>query len=226
MRIHDITVPLSADTPVYPGDTAVIVSPWTSIADGDLANVSHLTLCSHSGTHLDAPRHFSDQGLAVDEIPLSLLVGPARVVEVLGVKAIGRDELHRLPVAGVERLLLKTDNSQLWTDGEFKAEFAALTVDGVRYLLEAGVKLVGIDYLSVESMEGDGAVHRLLLENGVPILEGINLAEVPPGEYELLCLPMKLKGGDGAPVRALLRGEQAGGGTNDFDPHTSKWPLA
>jgi len=226
MRIYDITVPLSADTPVYPGDPAVAISPWTSIAAGDLANVSQLTLCSHSGTHLDAPRHFSDQGMPVDEIPPALLVGTARVVEVLGVKAIGRQDLHRLPVAGVERLLLKTDNSELWQEEGFKQNFAALTAEGVRYLLESGVKLVGVDYLSVESVDGDGEVHRLLLDNGVPILEGVNLAGVPPGEYELICLPMKIKGGDGAPVRALLRGEKAGGGANAFDPHTSKWPLA
>lgn len=224
MRIYDITMPLSAELPVYPGDFPVAIAPWTRIADGEAANVSRITLCTHSGTHLDPPRHFSDQGLTVDEIPLGLLIGKALVLEILGVPVIGRKELEHLPVRGVERLLLKTNNSQLWEKSEFSAEFAALSVDGARYLLEVGVKLVGIDYLSVESVEGDGAVHRTLLDNGVLILEGLNLAEVGPGEYELICLPLKIKGGDGAPVRALLRGG-AGAGLS-FDPHTTKWPLS
>ncbi|HEY5513605.1 MAG TPA: cyclase family protein [Geomonas sp.] len=224
MRIYDITMPLSAELPVYPGDFPVVVAPWTRIADGDSANVSRLTLCTHSGTHLDPPRHFSDQGLSVDDIPLGLLIGKALVLEILGVPAIGRRELERLPVKGVERLLLKTDNSELWKKSEFSPDFAALSVEGAGYLLEAGVKLVGVDYLSVESVEGDGEVHRTLLANGVLILEGLNLADVEPGEYELICLPLKIKDGDGAPVRALLRG--GAGAELSFDPHTTKWPLA
>ena len=226
MRIHDITMPLSADLPSYPGDPPIEISPWISLAEGDAANVSRITLCSHCGTHLDPPRHYSDKGLSVDEIPLERLIGRALVVEIPGVTAIGREELSRLRIRGVERLLLKTDNSQLWQEREFVPEFAFLSLDGARYLLEAGVKLVGIDYLSVESVEGDGEVHRMLLDNGVLILEGINLADVSPGEYELICLPLKIKGGDGAPVRALLRGGVERGGEPGFDPHTSKWPLA
>ena len=226
MRIHDITMPLSAELPVYPGDSPVVITPWLSIACGDPANVSRVTLCSHSGTHLDPPRHFSDSGMSVDEIPLERLIGKARVVEILGVTMIGRDELRRLPIKGVERLLLKTDSSGLWKQSEFKQDFSALSVDGARYLLESGVKLVGIDYLSVEHVEGDGEVHRMLLDNDVLILEGINLADVAPGEYELICLPLKIKGGDGAPVRALLRGGAEAGREPAFDPHTTKWPLA
>lgn len=226
MRIHDITMPLSADLPVYPGDPPVVIVPWIRIADGDPANVSRITLCSHSGTHLDAPRHFSDSGIPVDEIPLDLLIGKALVVEIPAVKVIGRKELERLRMKGVERLLLKTDNSELWKETQFNAEFAALSVEGARFLLEAGVKLIGIDYLSVESIEGDGEVHKMLLDNGVVVLEGVNLADVVPGEYELICLPLKIKGGDGAPVRALLRGGGEEKTAADFDPHTTKWPLA
>ena len=206
MRIHDITMPLSAELPFYPGDFPVAIAPWARIADGDSANVSRLTLCTHSGTHIDPPRHFNDQGLPVDEIPLGLLIGKALVVQISGVPLIGRKELERLPIRGFERLLLKTNNSGLWQEREFRHDFAALAQDGAEYLLEVGVRLVGIDYLSIESVAGDGGVHRTLLDNGILIVEGLNLADVEPGEYELICLPLKIKGGDGAPVRALLRG--------------------
>jgi arylformamidase len=226
MRIHDITVPLSAELPVYPGDPSVVIAPWCSIAEGDSANVSRLTLSSHSGTHLDPPRHFSDSGTTVDQIPLELLIGKALVVEIADASVIGPRELSRLPVKGVERLLLKTRNSELWKEQAFRKDFAALSVDGARFLLETGVKLIGIDYLSVESVEGDGQVHRLLLDNGILVLEGINLAEVAPGEYELICLPLKIKDGDGAPVRAILRGGPEPGDRQGFDPHSTKWPLA
>lgn len=226
MRIHDITVPLSAELPVYPGDPPVVIAPCLSIADGDLANVSRVTLCSHSGTHIDPPRHFSDGGSSVDQIPLERLIGRAQVVEIRGVAMIGRKELSRFHLEGIERLLLKTDNSELWSESEFRQDFTALTVDGARFLLESGVKLVGIDYLSVESVEGNGEVHRMLLDNDVLILEGINLADVSPGEYELICLPLKIKDGDGAPVRALLRGGVEPSAEPGFDPHTTKWPLA
>ena len=226
MRIHDITMPLSAELPVYPGDPPVEVAPCLSIACGDLANVSRVTLCSHSGTHIDPPRHFSDAGSSVDQIPLERLLGRAQVVEIRGVGMIGREELSRFHLKGIERLLLKTDNSQLWGKSEFQQDFTALALDGARFLLESGVKLVGIDYLSVESVEGNGEVHRMLLDNDVLILEGINLAEVSPGEYELICLPLKIKNGDGAPVRALLRGGVEPGAEPGFDPHSTKWPLA
>jgi len=226
MRIHDITMPLSGELPVYPGDCGVTIAPWSRIALGDEANVSQLSLCSHSGTHLDPPRHFNDQGLTADEIPLELLMGKALVVEIPDRQAIGPSELAALPLAGVERLLLKTGNSRLWDRKAFSKDYAALSPEGARFLLEAGVKLVGIDYLSIESFDGDGSVHRTLLDNGVLILEGLNLAEVEPGEYELICLPLKVKGGDGAPVRAILRGGAGPGAGHEFHPHSTKWPLA
>ena len=226
MRYYDITVPLSADLPVYPGDPQFALDPALRLAHGDCANVSRITLCTHSGTHLDPPRHFSDRGMTVDQVPPERLIGKALVVEITGVAEIGRKDLERLRIKGVERLLLKTDNSELWKTHGFVHDYAALSVDGARFLLEAGVKLVGIDYLSVESVEGDGEIHRLLLDNGVLILEGITLADVTPGEYELICLPLKIKDGDGAPVRALLRTAIEQHAEPGFDPHTSRWPLA
>ena len=226
MRIHDITMPLSAELPVYPDDPPFVIMPVSSVSGGDAANLSKISLSTHTGTHIDPPRHFIKNGTPVDELPLELLIGRALVVEVSGVKEIGRHELDRLRVRGAERLFFKTDNSKLWKQAGFVRDYTALSVEGARYLLEAGVKLIGIDYLSIERFDGNGEVHRLLLENGVPILEGLNLVDVAPGEYELICLPLKIKGGDGAPVRAVLRGGVAPQAEPGFDPHTTKWPLA
>jgi arylformamidase len=204
----------------------VHIEPVTALARGDAANVSRLTLSSHSGTHLDSPRHFSDSGISVDDLPLALLMGDALVAEVPGVKAIGRAELVRLPLKKEERLLLKTDNSRLWNLPGFHEGYAHLTPDGARYLVEKGIRLVGIDYLSVERFDGNGEVHRHLLGNGVILLEAVNLDGVPAGHYELICLPLKIRGGDGAPVRAVLRGKVHPGPEAEFDPHTTRWPLS
>lgn len=226
MRIHDITVALSPELPAYPGDPAVTVAPWHRIAKGDSANLSLITLGSHSGTHIDPPRHFNDSGITVDEIPLDLLIGNATVVEITGTREIGPKELEPLHLKGVERLLIKTDNSEFWNGREFRSDYAALTEEGAHYLHHEKVKLVAIDYLSVEKMDGDGEVHRILLNGGIPVIEGVNLSGIAPGEYQLICLPLKLKDGDGAPVRALLIDNPAAAGEAEFDPHTSKWPLA
>jgi len=226
MRIHDITVPLSPDIPVYPGDPIFSVESCSSIADGDHTNLSRITLGSHSGTHIDPPYHFNNAGVRVDELALEVLIGKALVVEFPGVKEIGRNELERYRIEGTDRLLLKTDNSRLWQEREFREDYAALTAEGARYLLEAGVKLVGIDYLSIEAFHGSGEVHRTLLDQGILVLEGLNLSDIKPGHYQLICLPLKLKGGDGAPVRALLIGGAEAASEPGFDPHTSKWPLA
>ena len=222
MKIYDITVALSEDLPVFPGDPPVKIEPVAMLARGDSANVSRITMSTHSGTHLDPPRHFNDQGITIDCLPLSLFIGRALVAAITGIQAIGREELSRLPLEGEERLLLKTENSLLWDQPGFSGEFAHLTPEGARFLVEKGVRLVGIDYLSIESIHGDGEVHRLLLDNGVVILEGLNLAGIAAGSYELICLPLKIRGGDGAPVRAVLRTMERA----DFDLHTTRWPLA
>jgi arylformamidase len=222
MKIYDITVALSEDLPLFPGDPPVKIEPETMLARGDSANVSRITMSTHSGTHLDPPRHFNDHGNTIDTLPLSLFVGRAQVAEINGIQAIGREELSRLPLEGEERLLLKTDNSLLWDQPGFSGDFAHLTPVGARYLVEKGIKLIGIDYLSIESIHGDGEVHRLLLDNGVVILEGLNLTGIVAGSYELICLPLKISGGDGAPVRAVLRTMERA----DFDLHTTRWPLA
>jgi arylformamidase len=204
MNIYDISVPLSEELPVYPGDPPLRIEPVTRIARGDEANLSRITLSSHSGTHLDPPRHFNDGGTPADQVSLSVLMGKALLVEIPGIKPITRSELERFPIKGEERLIIKTGNSLLWKTRSFSEEFSHLTGDGAAFLVELGIALVGIDYLSIERFNGDGSVHRTLLDGGVIILEGLDLDGVPPGNYELVCLPMRLTGCDGAPARTVL----------------------
>lgn len=207
MRLYDITVPLSPSLPVYPGDPAVAITPVAQLQWGDAANVSRLVLSSHTGTHLDAPRHFFQAGLAIDSIALPVLMGPARVcVFPDATTHLTADDLRPLGLAGTQRVLFKTPNSALWERTGFQANYIALTESAAHLLVDLGVQLVGIDYLSVDAFEGqDFPVHRILLGAGVLILEGLDLRTVPPGEYELLALPLLLQDGDGAPVRAILR---------------------
>lgn len=204
MKIYDISVALSADLPVFPGDPAVVIEPVMRIDGGDGANVSRISISSHSGTHLDPPRHFNNDGIGTDRVSLSLLMGKVLLVEINGIKSISRADLEKFAIRGEKRLLIKTDNSLLWNTPSFSRDFSHLTEDGARYLVDMGIELVGIDYLSVERIDGDGSVHRRLLDNGVIILEGLNMEVVPPGNYELICLPLKVKDGDGAPARAIL----------------------
>ncbi len=226
MKIYDISAPLHNDMPVYPGDPPVIIEPALSMEKGDAANVSRLSMSTHSGTHIDAPRHIGGRGVSVEHLCLSVLTGRALVVEIGGIKKIGRKELELFPVKGEERLLLKTGNSLLWGRPGFTEDYAHLTEDGADYLAGIGMKLVGIDYLSIEAFNGDGTVHRKLLEHGVIILEGLDLDGIKGGVYELICLPLKVREGDGAPARAILRERKESSGISEVDPHTTKWPLA
>lgn len=225
MKLYDISMPVSPTLPVYPGDTPVRLEPVTSLGKGDIANVSRLTISTHCGTHLDVPRHVCDDGLTVDQIPLHRLVGRAIVAEIHGTAEIDRHHLARLHLRGEQRVLLKTDNGRLWETAGFCEEYAALTPDAARYLADIGVELVGIDYLSVEPFNGDGSVHRTLLDAGALILEGLDLREVAAGVYEFCCLPLKLADGDGAPARAILYGPDPERGEH-FEPHSSRWPLS
>jgi arylformamidase len=204
MKIYDITPPLSEELATFPGDPPVRIEAVTRVARGEAANVSRLTLSTHAGAHIDPPRHMVDRGLPVDQVPLSLLMGNALVIEIPGTGPIPRSVLESFAIAGEERLIIKSGNSILWSEPGFCELFSHLTLGAAEYLAELGVRLVGIDYLSVEHFRGDGSVHRTLLEKGVVIIEGLKLDEVPPGRYELACLPLKLKNGDGAPARAVL----------------------
>jgi arylformamidase len=208
--IYDISVPLRTGGVVYPGNPAISITPQQAIAQGAGANVSRLDLGSHSGTHVDAPKHFFDDGAGVDALPLDVLMGPARLIAFAdAVASIGEAELNPHELRGVTRLLIRTRNSVWLASGtsEFHPDYTYLAPDGAAYLVGLGIKLVGVDYLSVEQFHsGHHRTHRTLLSAGVVIVEGLALAEPPPGDYEFRCLPLRLAGLDGAPARAVLIG--------------------
>jgi arylformamidase len=205
--LYDITLPIREDMITYPGSPPTRVEPHSRIARGDDANVTKLTFGSHTGTHVDAAHHFVDGGRTVDALPLDELIGPARVFRLPEqITAIGAAELRAAGVEDERRVLLKTRNSGLLGRGGFEEDFAHITADGADYLVQHGVRLIGIDYLSVEAFDVDEpAAHRALLERDVIIIEGIDLRDVEPGRYELICLPLKVAGIDGAPARTVLR---------------------
>ena len=211
MQIYDVSVPLSTATPTYPGDPGIEIKAWLTLAGGDAANVSLLHFGAHSGTHVDAPAHFIQGGSRVDSLPLERLIGPAEVVEVPNdVKVIDEQFIVANCVRDSQRILFKTRNSSFWHDMEdgFRADYTFINPGAALRLVELGVKLVGIDYLSVEQFKSEKfETHHTLLSKGVVILEGLDLREVVAGSYELICLPLKIVGGngDGAPARAILR---------------------
>jgi arylformamidase len=206
-RLHDISIPVREGMITYPGNPPTRLRPHSRIADGDPANVTEFTFGSHNGTHLDAASHFIDGGQTVEEIPLERLIGPALVVQIDNdVRAIGERELRACSIEGATRILLKTRNSSLLRKDSFIEDFTYIDGSGADYLVSIGVELVAIDYLSVEEFDADEPVaHRTLLEREVVIVEGVDLNGVTPGRYELFCLPVKVAGVDGAPVRAVLR---------------------
>lgn len=209
-RPIDISVAVAPGMVLWPGDPPTEVAPVTRLARGDEANVSRLALGTHSGTHCDPPRHFDDAGRAVDRLDLAALVGPAWVADLTHVaRDIGAADLDAAGVpAGTVRLLLKTRNSRHWARGDaaFDPDFVGVAADGARWLLARGVRLVGIDYLSIERFDAppDFPTHRLLLAAGVVIVETLDLSAVASGPYTFAFLPLKVAGGDGAPGRAIL----------------------
>ncbi len=205
-RIIDISTPVVNGGLVYPGNPAIEITPQQSIANGASANVSSVFFGSHTGTHVDAARHFFDDGQTVDLLPLEKLIGPATVLEFAeDVMQIGARELEGQPLDGARRVLLKTRNSALLEQAEFARNYTFLAPDGAELLAEKGVDLVGIDYLSVEQFRsGHHRTHRTLLERAIVIVEGLQLGGVAPGVYDFICLPLRLAGMDGAPARAVL----------------------
>jgi arylformamidase len=207
MRIYDVSVPLSAALPAWPGDPAIKIQEWRTLANGDGANVSLLHFGAHSGTHVDAPAHFIEGAKKVDALDLEALIGEAEVIEV---PADCRVIDEGMVSTNSARVLFKTRNSKFWTgdSADFRTDFTYLSLAAAQKLAGQGVKLVGIDYLSIEQFGSKGhETHRALLSREVVILEGLNLSDVPAGKYELICLPLLLRGqlGDGAPARAVLR---------------------
>lgn len=207
-EIWDITVPYSTDLPVWPGDPSPNMTMMKLQAAGHRCNVTRLDAGVHFGTHLDAPVHFIEGGKGVDQLDIGTLVGPCMVAEIPDTTEITPDHLAALQLpAGTTRLLLKTGNSALWAkpDHAFYENYAALTTDAARWVVEFGIRLIGIDYLSIQLFaDTDSATHVVLLGAEVIIVEGLDLRAVTPGAYRLTCLPMNLVGADGAPVRAIL----------------------
>jgi arylformamidase len=204
MKIYDVTRPVSPAMPVWPGDPPVSLKMVKRIEDGAKDNLSHLASSVHIGTHVDAPLHFIAGGDDISSLSLDVLTGPATVVALPEADAITAGDLARLNLPHeVKRLLFKTRNGTLPTT-EFSKDFVALTLDAAQWIVEHGVRLVGMDYMSVEHFGGDGSVHRALLGAGVVAVEGLDLRDVPPGDYTLYCLPMKLVGSEGAPARVIL----------------------
>ena len=205
-RIYDISVPIRSGGLVYPGNPEIDISLQQAVAKGASANVSNIRFGSHTGTHADAARHFFDDGQPVDKIPLERLIGPALLVsfgdEVL---SVGAAELREHDVKGHKRILIRTRNSALLSQKEFVKDYTYLAPDGAQYLVDLGVELVGVDYLSIEQFHsGHHRTHRTLLGHAVVIVEGLDLSAPPPGEYQFICLPLRIEGCDGAPARAVL----------------------
>jgi arylformamidase len=196
VEIIDVSVPIRTGMVTYPGDPEVRLERVSSIPDGAVANLTRIDMGAHSGTHVDAPVHFIEGAAGAEQLPLDVLLGQCVVVKTGG---LTEADVARAP-QGAARVLFRTPNSELWARDEFPDHFARLDGAAARLLLERGVRLVGVDYLSV----GDEEAHHVLLEAGVVPIEGLDLRGVEPGEYFLVCAPLKLVGSDGAPARVLL----------------------
>jgi len=206
MKLIDVSVPLDAQLPTYPHNTPFALEPIKRLARGDSSNVSTLHMSAHTGTHVDAPRHFFDDGAATDALPLDLLIGRARVIEVSSRAGVAAEDFDTIDLSDDIRVLIKTRNSRLWGSPEFHTDYVGVTESGAKHLVEHGIKVVGVDYLSVEQFKSPGApAHHVLLGAGTIVIEGLDLRQVDPGIYDMFCLPLRIVGSDGAPARVVLR---------------------
>jgi arylformamidase len=211
MKIHDISVPISEDLPVWPGDPNVALRQLSNIKDGEISNVSQIRMSVHTGTHIDAPKHFFDSGKTVDQVSLSKLIGKTLVMEIQdSVDAISEKVLMAHPqrelIEQSKKVLFKTRNSSLWQSNPstFYEDYVGIDASGAAFLAELPLDLIGVDYLSVAPYEETTKPHLILLEEEIVLLEGINLSEVKEGEYTLFCLPLLISGCEGSPARAIL----------------------
>jgi arylformamidase len=209
MRLYDISIGVSPDLPIWPGDPSLELERFSRIEDGDISNVTKISCCVHVGTHVDAPYHYVDNGVGVDGLPLEVLIGRAYVVDLTKTEKI---DAGILDGAGIpprtRRVLFKTKNSALWENDErdFHQDYVGVDSSGAEWLVRKGIQLVGIDYLGIAPFEQTIEPHQILLKAGIVILEGLNLSQVERGRYTLYCLPIKIVGSDGAPARAILAG--------------------
>jgi len=211
MRTYDISLTISPDLPTWPGDPKISLDRFSKMEEGAPCNVTQISACVHVGTHVDAPYHFlGGQAQTVEQIPLNLLTGRAYVLHLPDeVDLITAEVLERAAVPPrTRRLLFKTRNSACWSNSAqgFQKDFVAISADGAQFIVDHGVRLVGVDYLSVAPFAEPERTHEILLQAGVVVIEGLNLAQVSQGRYALYCLPLKIAGADGAPARAILIG--------------------
>ncbi len=205
MSFYDISLKLSDKTVRWVTSPPFELAERRRMSNGDPNNSSAVNMSVHSGTHIDAPFHFVDQGTTIDQLPLERFIGPALVYAVETERYITKEHVAGIRLDGATRVLFKTRNSGLLNQREYDPDFAAFSVEAAQSLVELGVELVGLDYLSVAHADEQVPVHRAFLDHGVILLEGIDLSEVAPGRYELMCLPIPLMDSDGAPCRAVLR---------------------
>jgi arylformamidase len=208
MTIYDISLTISPNLPIWPDDPPLELELFESMDMGGHNNITKMSACVHIGTHVDAPHHFLNDGRTVEQLPLEVLTGPCYVAQLPdGIEAITAEVLDRTEITSeMKRVLFGTRNSHLWARGEsqFQTDFVAITEDGAEWLVERGVQLVGVDYLSVAPYGDSTPTHTILLKAGVVVVEGLNLSNVMRGFYDLYCLPLKIAGSDGAPARAIL----------------------
>lgn len=207
MAIHDISLAISPTLPVWPGDPAIALTQPAHMDRGDVYTLTRIDISVHTGTHLDAPAHFIPGGSGVETLDLDVLIGPALVVDARDTDQLTAAVLQRLPIPpGTRRVLFHTRNSDRWARGEtaFAEDYVAVTTDAAQWLVDRDIRLVGVDYLSVSPYDDPIPTHRILLGAGVIPVEGLNLHDIAPGAYQLVCLPLKIQGSDGAPARAVL----------------------
>lgn len=208
MKIHDISVTITPDLPTWPGDPSVVLERVNKMEEGANANVSRIDMGVHTGTHVDAPYHFIADGNPIETLDLEVLIGEVLVVCIPNeVKEITRETLEALELpGGIKRILFKTRNSNYWQEGEkaFQTQFVGIAESGAHFLVEKGIELVGIDYLSIAPFKKSRPTHQVLLKAKMVVIEGVDLSGIEAGTYELVCLPLKLGGSDGAPARVVL----------------------
>ena len=205
MSLHDISLKLAGDTVRWVTAPPFELEERRRMSKGDPNNSSALNMSGHSGTHIDAPFHFVAEGLTIDDLPLDRFIGSGLVFEVDAARYITKEHVESIKLDGATRVLFKTRNSELLHQREYEPDFAAFSVEAAQSLVEQGVELVGLDYLSIAHADEQVPVHRAFLDHGVVLLEGIDLSHVAPGRYELMCLPIQIGDSDGAPCRAVLR---------------------
>ncbi|HLQ77719.1 MAG TPA: cyclase family protein [Terriglobia bacterium] len=207
--IYDVSVRIANGMAVWPSDPPLKLTPIQHLSrdKSHTVHVTNIEMGSHTGTHLDAPYHFVAEGWKLDEIPLDVLVGPVTVVQIEGVSSITRSQLQNLVWDGVQRVFFKTENSEHWKDGVFYEDFVYLEPDAAEFLVQQGIRLVGIDYLSIDPYKSlKHPSHFVLLLKNVIVIEGLDLSQVQPGLYAMVALPLNLAGADGAPTRVILIG--------------------